>query len=201
MWFTPAGTASSTKRGGAIAVAGASERRAPSNSPAPSATPAPEATPATSRPAVAARVPRFPRSAFVTDDASEVPLGLGPGRLAAERAHLPATEVVGGDVDPTVQARDARLIGGVVIRRPLQRHVLRRTALDLERARRDRPLGEPAWEVLAAGDGREHLRSGPTESAVAGHVPGEGRRHERGLLVRHPLGRSEEHTSELQSRL
>ena len=52
--------------------------------------------------------------------AGEVARRLGPGVLAALRSDPPALDVVRRDMDPHEQARDARLVGGIPIGRPLQ---------------------------------------------------------------------------------
>src|SRR5437867_12540038 len=94
-------------------------------------------------------------------------------------------------MDPAVQTRLAGLVRSVVVRCPTEHDVGARPGLDLERAALDRPLGEPAGEVLTAGDRGEHLGRCAAEGAVSRAIALERRRHERGQLVGYP-GRAED---------
>ena len=63
------------------------------------------------------------RRGSVPGGAVEVAQGEGHRVLAAGRADLAALEVVGRDVDAHEQAREPGLVGGVEVRRPLERGV------------------------------------------------------------------------------
>src|SRR3990172_4043780 len=143
------------------------------------------ATPAASRATLA--TPRFPirLTRVVTDVVS---LRLFPGGPADRLTHSSPGEIVGGDVDSTVQAGEAGLVGGGVIGGPLQCEVRFPADLVLEGTGVDGPLAEPAGKELATGDGGKDFGRGATERAVPRHVAGEGRRHEGGPLIRDPIG-------------
>src|SRR5438309_1803622 len=102
-------------------------------------------------------------------------------------AHDAAPKVVEEGVDAAVEAREARLVGRVVVRRPLQYDGLARAELELEEGvLRGHELAEAAREESASREGRQHLGTGAAKGAVPRSVPGEGRRHERRLLIGHP---------------
>src|SRR2546426_5819251 len=84
------------------------------------------------------------REPLVANEPGVVVLREGPCILAAGRASDAAGEVVRLHVNPSVQARLTGLVGGVVVRRPLEDDVGVRAHLHFERARLDGPLGEPA---------------------------------------------------------
>src|SRR5439155_6906149 len=71
--------------------------------------------------------------------------------------------------------------------RPLERHVPGLPGAELqEPVLPHDELAESAEEELAARYERQHLGGGAAERAVAREVAGEGRRDERGALIRHP---------------
>src|SRR5439155_8078532 len=110
-------------------------------------------------------------------------------RLLADPGAQPAAgEVVDRDVDAAEESRDPRLVGRVVVGRPLERDRPARPALELERAGTERLLVEAAGAVPAAGGRRQHLRRGAAERAVPGDVAGEGGRDEVRSLVGDPVG-------------
>src|SRR5437879_10216104 len=90
-----------------------------------------------------------------------------PCVLAAGRPDHAAGEVVRVHVNTAVQTRLAGLVRGVVVGGPLQDDVGARPRLDPERSLLDGPLGETAWEVLAAGDPGKDLGRRAAERAVA----------------------------------
>src|SRR5947207_2444447 len=67
--------------------------------------------------------------------AREIALREGPRLPADFRAEPTAGEVVGGDMDAAVDAGKARLVRGVVVRRPPKSQRFARPALELEIAR------------------------------------------------------------------
>ena len=119
--------------------------------------------------------------------ARPVALGQGVGVLSALAAHDPATEVVRRDVDATVEAAEAGLVGRVVVGGPLQRHVHTGPGFVPERAGRDGPRGQATGEEGRAGHDREDLGCRPAEGGVAADVAREGGGHEGRPLVGHPL--------------
>src|SRR4051812_36422152 len=78
-------------------------------------------------------------------------LGHGPCVLAALRADHAARQVVGLDVDPAPDPGLAGLVGGVVVRRPLEPDVRRGALFEFQRALLDRVAADTTREVLAAG--------------------------------------------------
>src|SRR5206468_8953424 len=103
-----------------------------------------------------------------------------------------AREVVLLHVNAAPESRLPGLVGGVVVARPLEPHVLGWPELELEEGvLRHDELPEPAREVVVAREAREHLGGGATERAVAREVAGKGRRHERGALIGNPRPRED----------
>src|SRR5829696_9513050 len=100
--------------------------------------------------------------------------------LAADRADLSSGEVVLGNVDTAVDARDPGLVGGVVVGGRLQHDIPARPPLDVEASAGLTALEQPARKIRAARERREDLSGGAAEGAVAGHVPRKGRGDERG---------------------
>src|SRR5580658_6424712 len=97
----------------------------------------------------------------------------------------PATgEVVGGNVNAAPQARLSGFVRRVEIRRPLQADLCGGPLLEREKRALGRDeLAEPAGEVRASGEARQHLRSRAAERAVTRDERRERRRHERAALV------------------
>src|SRR4030042_6461626 len=108
----PAVRASSTNLGASRAAAGASARSASKASTPPRPITAPTTDPETNSAAILERA--CPRGSAI-DGSLEVALRLLPGGLPARGSEPPAVRVVGRDVDPAVQARDASLIRGGVV--------------------------------------------------------------------------------------
>src|SRR5437870_11011231 len=90
-------------------------------------------------------------------------------------AHQAAPEVVEEGMDAAIEAREARLVGGVVVRRPLEHDRLARAELELEEGvLRGQELAEAAREESASPEGRQHFGAGAAERAVPRGVAGEG---------------------------
>ena len=116
------------------------------------------------------------------------PAGVIDGDDADVGAHDAAVEVVGGNVDASVKAGDASLVGCVTVGRPLQRHRLGGAGLVEESAGFDRVGGEPAGEVGRARQFGQDFGRGATETRVSADVAGKRRTDERCPLIRHPVG-------------
>src|ERR1043166_960392 len=94
-------------------------------------------------------------------------------------------------MDATPKTGKPSLIGSVIISGPLQLRGLARAALERkEGIRWRRKCAHAPREIRRTGNRREHFRGGSAESAVAGDVAGKGWRHEIGLLIRHPVART-----------
>ena len=97
-------------------------------------------------------------------------------------------EIVLGNVDAAVQTRQAGVVGGVVVARPLHDDVLAGPTLVLEEpVLLGAELAEPTGEIRAAGETGERLGGGAAEGAVTGDEARERRRDEGVPLIRHPL--------------
>ena len=94
---------------------------------------------------------------------------------------LTALEVVSADVNAAVQTGDAGLIRGVGVGGPLEGDSVRGPGLELERARRDRPLPQAAGKEGCAGHGRQQ-EQGPVLQVVVEELVGAHAHHEQCLL-------------------
>src|SRR5262245_11762915 len=102
------------------------------------------------------------------DGSCPVALDKLPDGATTERAAVAPGEVVRLDVDPAQEARLARLVGGVEVRRPLELDVLCGPQLELQAALGNRVVAQSAWEVRRARVRRQHLCGRAAERAVTG---------------------------------
>ena len=86
--------------------------------------------------------------------------------------HDAAIEVVGGNMDATVETGESRLVGGVAVGGPLQRDGSGRAGFVDESAGFDSVGGEPAGEVWGAGEFGEDFGGGSAEAGMSADVSG-----------------------------
>src|SRR5437762_12329678 len=85
-------------------------------------------------------------------------------------------------MDTAPDTGDPRLVGGIVIRGPLQRDGLGRAVFKTKHI--VRISDKAAWEESGTSNQGKYFRSGAAESAMAGEVAWERRRDEARLLIR-----------------
>src|SRR5579885_547922 len=118
----------------------------------------------------------------------EIALCFQEGGLSDLRTGDPSREIVGADMNASIDSRLASLVGGVKIGGPLKMNVFARTLFEFEEGilRRDE-LSQATREKLAPGERRQHLGRRPAEGAVPRIITRKGGRHEGVELIRHPF--------------